>query len=368
MMRWRRWLAGCLLATLPLGLSGCWDQIPLADRGSVLALYIQPARNHQLKWVFYFPNPSVTTGSIANVSTNQQFYTKTAVAPSIYEAYQDVESSDSRHVYLGQLEVMIFSQTLNSGQLHSVVDTYNRMGNWPNSVYMLSEPATVNPLPVTTHQPVPDLYYDSYFRCRTCHALSLATREWRVWDDIATPGVSAVMPYAPVPTRPEELIVFPHQHWGHPVLFNRAETTGWALLKNRANQLTLAVPTAEGRVVVKNIKARAKPSADLYNGRLKVTVHMRVTGNMVRWPTSVRLTPSQVAQYRSALTRRIIQLSLSAIGAADASQTDPFGWGRLYLIRHPGADIEIADRPGTVWPIDADVIVKAHLHVTGINS
>ena len=290
---WRRMGMAAAVATLAGLLAGCWDQYPLAQRASALVLYVSSAPKNQMSWTFYFPNPTVTTGSLANISGSQQFFKLTTTASSLLQAEDDIETKMARRMYMGQLETIIFSSRVSTDQMAAVIEGYNRVGNWPKDAYVLAEKPNPQPLPILPEQPVPDVYFASYFRCKSCNPADLSQPAWRVWDDLETPGVSPVLPYGTNPLNPNRLMVY--RQFGRAYAMSRRQTLGWSQLMNRTSRLTISLKSPQGDYAAHNVKVRTKERIQMIHGRLQVAVRVRVVGNLAEWPESVDVTPATEA-------------------------------------------------------------------------
>ncbi|WP_243239296.1 Ger(x)C family spore germination C-terminal domain-containing protein [Sulfobacillus harzensis] len=360
-------IAGALLGVLMVLLSGCWDELSMANRASALVLSVQPAPNQRLKWTFYFPNPAVTINSLNNLSAGQQFYEASATAASLGRAYQKVQIQLARDLYMGQLEDVVISRRLPADTLSEVINAYNREGILPKTVYILARSAALNTgLPVTVQDPVPTVYLTKYFDCRACQPVELAQPAWKVWDKLRTPGVSPVIPYESKTTRISELLVYPVN--GQPRLLSHRLTVGWAYLTNHVIKESLSYSTPEGQVTVNNITSHARVKLTLRRGMLQAFVTIHANGDLTQWPPSTAVTPKDIRVVESKAARQLVASCLDTVQFADRTHTDPFGWGRDYLFRHPGSSLEFSKHGGMIWPINAHVTVTMHIPTVGVSS
>ncbi|MCY0898466.1 MAG: spore gernimation protein GerC [Firmicutes bacterium] len=365
-MRRRRWAAVMLIVSLSWLLAGCWDQLPMANRASALALSVTKAAPHAFRFTFYFPNPTVTVSSISNLATEREFYTSTAVAPALGLAYRRVQSQITRDLYLGQLEDIIISADLTTADVAALINAYNRMGVVPKMVYLVGTPNNRGTLPVNLQEPVPTVYFTKYFDCRTCQPVFLARREWKVWDAFETPGVSPVIPYGITPTRIDRLMVYPHR--GRPYIMTRQETLGWGFLTNHMVKDTVGVRLANGLVVVNNVTDVAVTHMAIEAGHLAVAAEILARGDIAGWPESVPLTNAVLKIVERQLARAIIRDCLAAVNFANRTKTDPFGFTRDYLFRHPAQDLRDEKSRGMIWPLKLTVRVVARIPITGVTS
>ncbi len=362
---WRLRVAttACLVSC---GLAGCWDEIALASRAPAIVVYVAASKKPDLRWTFFFPNPTVIAGSVTNISSQEQLYTRTAIAPSLTKAKQDVEARLDRQVYLGQLQVLTFASNVTANQMTGTITEYNRHARWPTTAFVMAEPPGKSPLPVSTHEPIPDIYYAEYYSCRTCKALDLSKTEWQVWDDTASPGVSPTMPFASQPGTANLLAVYPQV--GPPFIWSRGQTVGWAILRNHTQGLTTVADSRLGQFVVANVRTKSQVTIELHHRWLTANVRVRVNGNLEKWPRTGQLPHHQVGAMEAVLSHQVATYCQQAIQRADATKTDPFGWGRDYLFSHSPLNIQYANDAGRVWPIEAHVQVTSRLNVVGASS
>lgn len=338
----------------------------MANRASALALAVTKAAPHELRFTFYFPNPTVTVSSISNIATEHEFYTSTAIAPALGLAFRQVQSQITRDLYLGQLEDIMISSDLTTQDLAGLINAYNRIGVVPKMVYLVGTLNRRASLPVNLQEPVPTVYFTKYFDCRSCQPVFLARREWKVWDDFETPGVSPVIPFGVSPTQIDRLLVYPHR--GRPVLMTRAETLGWGLLTNHVVKDTLGIHVPGGQIVVNNVTDVAVSHMAVVHGRLVVSARIRAIGDIAGWPETVPLTTATLKRAERRTEAAIIRDCLEAVDFANRTHTDPFGFTRDYLFRHPTQDLRYEKSRGMIWPITLTVTVTAHIPITGVTS
>ncbi|PSR21466.1 MAG: hypothetical protein C7B45_10580 [Sulfobacillus acidophilus] len=366
MVRCRRWCRGLILFCLPWLLSGCWDQLSMTQRAAAVVVYVTNTQHHQLEWTFYFPNPAVMVSSILNLSSKRQFYTTQVRAPSLLDAVERASGTLARQIYMGQMEDILLSRNISSRQMAAIVDDYNRNGSWSKSAYMVVVPATSHPLPIESQEPVPDVFYTSYFTCSTCHPLYLGEQEWQVWDELETPGVSTVLPYAAQSQRPDQVMVYPQQ--GPHYLWSRAQTKAWATLANRMKRATITLVTAKGPIDIKDVRVRTTTHIIMHHGELDVQARVHAVGDLAGWPQSMLVTTKELKWIEAQASRCLIWWCTAAVQRANQTKTDPFGWGRAYLFSHPTVDALYSEEPTIEWPITAHFTVTTHLFVTGVNT
>lgn len=364
-MRLSRVAAGLTAAaSIAAGLSGCWDQLSIAQRSAAVALRVKPAGRHEYRWTFYFPNPTVTVSSISNLSPPQQFYTVSAVTPSLGQAYVHVDARLARDLYLGQMEDLLISRSLDWREVSTIIRAYNRVGILPKTVYVLGIADNLT-FPRTIQEPEPHVYYTRYFNCRVCQPIDSARQEWQVWDEFVTPGVSPHLPYATAPTHINRLLVYSAA--GPPKMLNADETAGWAYLTGRARKLSLSVKSPRGPVVVINLTGHPTTETRLKDGELHVSVRLNLHGELAQWPGALPLTPREVRRIEAQISRRVIRQCVQVVDFANRTNTDPFGWTRAYLYAHP--DLWPRRQPGQarIWPIRARLTVTTSIATVGVS-
>jgi hypothetical protein len=338
----------------------------MTQRAAVTVLYVSKAKHHELRWTFYFPNPTVMVSSVLNLSSKRQYHTVSVVAPSILDGIMRAAEAQPDEIYMGQMEDLIISRDIPAHQICLVVADYNRNGNWPKSAYVVAVPTTTTPLPIESQYPVPEVFYTTYFGCRGCHPLYLGEKIWRVWDDLQTPGVSVVVPYAASAHELDQVMILGRTGVG--CVLTRQQTKAWALLTNRMRRATLNVLSPQGPIDVKDVRANTRTTVAMHRGQLDVDVRVTAVGDLAGWPASVHLSIAELSWIQSVVSRSLIQWCQSAVQTANHTHTDPFGWGRTYLFTHPTLDARYSDDPTICWPIRARFSVTTHLWVTGVNT
>lgn len=352
-------LGAIFLTVIVLG--GCWDSEPDTDRASALMLTVSQATPKKWQWRFYFPNPTVTVSSLTQLKPSNQFYTMGVTASSLDRAYTKVQQRLARDLYLGQLEVMILSTKLTRPEVLSLLNAYNREGLTPKTAYVLLGAPPVNKLAlVTPQESIPSVYWESYFECHQCQPEYLARPEWKVWDDMVTPGVSAVVPYGTEAYEMTQIAVYPQT--GPPVIYSRRATEGWAYLKGRVDKETIALNTPWGRIGLANIHGAAHNQVWQGNGHINVSTRINLSVTLAEWGSSVEMTPSMLKQIDMLGERKVLARCLLAIREANKTHTDPFGYGRTLWFQHQAPEILAS---GGWEPISSRVTVVLQIRSAG---
>ncbi|MCL5065876.1 MAG: hypothetical protein M1600_12525 [Firmicutes bacterium] len=333
MRRSRRALGGVLAAMLALGLSGCWDQFSLDQRQTALAISAKPGPRGTIQWRAYFPNPTVNVSSLSQISSHDQFFQYHVEASTLAAALQAIQDKLANDLYTEQLQVFIVSPRFSTQQLASLIGAYNRQAMLPKSAYVLASATPASAFPIKIQQPPPTVFFDNYFNCRTCHPLYLAMRAWRFWDRLVTPGVSPVLPYSTSALTVRRLLVYPPQ--GLPVIFGPKASEGWALLTNHVVNESLTLNTQGDLIGLDHIRSHAMTQVVSGRDGLRVNVRIQVRACLNQWPPSRIPTLAGNQAIARKVSFYLATLANRAIAQAEQSHTDPFGWQRSYLFRHP---------------------------------
>jgi spore germination protein KC len=361
-----RWMVAALL--LCVALTGCWDEFSFPDRASALMIGLTYARQpDQWAWSFYFPNPTVTVSSLAQISTKDQTYTVTVHGPTLAAAYAKVHEHLARDLYLGQLEAVVWSDDMPSREVRAFVEAYNREGLTPKTVFVATAPKPLARVMAPNPQVVmPFVYLPRYFSCQACQATILTERLWQVWDAFETPGVSPVVPYVTGTQTVNRIAVYPLQ--GPPVLFTREETLGWGYLAERVGNETVTVHIHHGLAGLTRLHGTVEDRVSLGGGRLIVHVDVKLLGEVAQWPGSGPITPADLHRLETAGAHVVLRQCLAAIRRAQATHTDPFGYARLYLFQHPTAANEMPPGRWTELPYTVHLRVNLLLQETGVST
>lgn len=364
----RKWVRAVMrvltVAALASGLTGCWDQGSFNQRAAVLILTVAPAQQSgQWLWSFYFPNPSTTVSSASRQSSQEEFYRLTVYAATLPEAYGKVQQQLARDVYLGQMEDIVISYKIPASVMATAVNAYNIEGLTPKTAYLVVAKSPAQAVAVTPQETTPSVYLTQYFDCQSCQPEMLSRPVWNVWTALVTPGVSPVIPYASSSTQISAIAVYPQS--GRPVIFSRQETLGWAYLMGRVTKALVAVSLPFGRVVLGHVKGRVSTNVTSAPHAISADVHVSATGTIVEWPLPEAPTRADLALVQKATEQKLLAYCLSAIKAANASGTDPFGYGRALYFQHPAWP---AQDPTYGYPIQAHITVRMTVQRSGVGT
>ncbi|MDA8200334.1 MAG: hypothetical protein M0Z54_13075 [Thermaerobacter sp.] len=346
-MRWQaRWAAvAALLLSLTL-LAGCWDQKGISDRAAALMVSIAWNPSGRSDWTFYFPNPTVTVNSQSQIKSTQQLYTVAVAADSWAGAERAAQRLLDRHLYLGQLKVLLWSSNLPADAAATLVDAYNRQGISSKVTYVgvAQAPSLPHLLQASPQEVVPRLKWQHVFSCAPCEAIQLSEPFWHVWDDVHTPGMSPVAPYITSSGALSQIAVYGHR--GPPVIFTPQQTLGWALLTSRVTREVLTLSRGGERYAVTGVHGRATTRVAWTGGPLQVDVHVAMSGALAQAPYGTAGRPADIRAIETTAARLLLADCEAAVREANARHVDPFGYARSLLFAHP----EWVHHPGLAWP------------------
>ena len=346
-MRLRARLAAGAALLLGLALlAGCWDQLGISDRATALMLSVAWHRSGHWDWTFYFPNPTVTVNSQSQLRPTQQLYAVAVTAGSLAGAERAAQRLLDRHLYMGQLQVMLWSSNLPADAAATLVDAYNRQGITSKVAYVgvARAGALAGLLQASPQEVVPRLKWQHIFSCAPCEAVRLSEQLWHMWDDVHTPGMSPVVPYITQRGALGQIAVYGRR--GPPVIFTRQETLGWAVLTGRVTREVLSLSRGTERYALTNIRGHATTHVAWAGGQLTVDTHAVMSGALAEAPYGTAERPRDIRAIENATARMLLAECQAAVRQANARHVDPFGYARTLLFEHPQW---IGHAPGGRW-------------------
>ncbi len=358
-MRWRARLAAVagLLLSLVL-LAGCWDQMGISDRAAALMVSVAWHPSGRLSWTFFFPNPTVTVNSQSQIKSTRQLYTVSVAADSWAGAERAAQRLLDRHLYLGQLKVLLWSSDMPAEAVATLVDAYNRQGITSKVAYVAAAPARALPhlLQASPQEVVPRLKWEHVFSCGPCEAIRLSQPLWHVWVDVHTPGMSPVVPYIAASGALSQIAVYGRR--GPPVIFTPQQTLGWAVLTDRVTREVLSLTRGGARYTVTGVRGHGATRVAWTGGPIQVDVHVAMSGVLAQAPYGTAGRPREVRAIETATARLLLADCQAAVRRANAEHVDPFGYARTLLFEHP----QWARAPrGSDW---SDVALRAGFAVS----
>ncbi len=364
-MRWRA--LACLLLGLVL-LAGCWDQMDISDRATVLMLSVVWKAPGRLDWTFYFPNPTVTVNSQSQIRSTQQLYAVGVAAATLAGAERAAQRQLDRHLYLGQLQVLFWSSNLPAAAAGELLDAYNRQGIASKVAYVGLAPARAlsHLLQASPQEVVPRLKWQHVFSCAACESMRLSEPLWHVWDDEHTPGMSPVAPYINSHGELGQIAVYGRQ--GPPVLFSRRQTLGWALLTGRATREVLTVSRGAQHYTLTAVHGSAATRVAWSGGQLWVDARMALSGTLAEAPYGTAERPAEIRTIEAATARLLVADCKAAIDQANARRVDPFGYARALLFGHPQWLKHGSSIKWSALPVHAAITVSFNVTTPGVTS
>lgn len=352
---------------IPLATTGCWDQQSFTNRASALIMEVSPAKQKgQYLWEFFFPNTTVTVSSLSSLPPREQLYSISVTAPSLTQAFVRVQEKMARDLYLGQLEVVIWADTMPVARVRRLVASLNRQGQIPKSFWvLLGRPPLVPLVEVTPQEAIPSIYITRYFDCRTCQPAFLGRYFWQVWADFATPGISPVMPLASTRTRIDHIAVYSDH--GPPTLWTRPQTLGWAYLTGRVLKEEVHVNTPWGWADVGQLRGTVVTHVSSRPHAIGVDAHLMVHGILTSWPPLVPLTAGRLGTLQRLVARSILKNCQAAVAEANRTHTDPFGYARSLFWQQMGLSPFAFSPTLSHLPIDAHISVTVQIRDVGIS-
>ena len=354
-------IAWILSGLLALPLTGCWDNNPLDDQGIVMSIGIFPSsQKGDLRWIFTFPNVTLTPSSLANIKADKQYYDLTVNAPTFAEAVMKAQEESSRIVYFGQLHNFMWPTTLSWQQLWPVVASLNDVGSVPKTFWVMATKPSVKPIMkfVSPQVVAPRTYMATYFDCSHCQPIVLGQREWKFWSRAITPGIN---PYAPVIDLEDnklairQILVYPPS--GRPVVYSPEETRGFGFLSGKIKSASLWLKWKGRQVGVSQLHDSHSISARKAGDGIRVDETIRVKG-FIEQPSPKSSSLRDQNLLRQLAQQRILSWCLEAIHRANETHTDPFGYAESVLWSQ--------DQKAKFLPIHARITVLVSLKGEGM--
>jgi spore germination protein KC len=336
-----RYLVRILTALLLLtSLAGCWDNRPIDQRDLVLLIGIGPGPHNQVTVYFQIPTPaalSSLTGGAGGTGANAGTTVLEGSGPSLGAAIEQAQGTTSRDIYLGQIQMVMFSTRLDPTQMLQLVGEIARMGVLDKTAY-----AAVTPIPLAKlldYQPkqtrVAPLYFLSLFTCPYCQTVKLGRTLWTLERRAVTPGISMYLPLVTLGT--SGFIVnriAAYDHYRLALTLTPAETVALGFVLGITQKATVQTSTPMGPVAVRGLSAQPSTGATLHGNHLALSVHLAVSGTLDYLPAS-EATPAHLALVDRLISRQIAHQVLHVLTLLKHSGSDPVGFGQALLWQDP---------------------------------
>ncbi len=352
-----------------LTLTGCWDQRSVTNRGVAVGLEVSPTSKPGLfAWTYLFPNVTVTVSSLPSIKPREQYFSETVTAASLAQSQTLVQQKLSRDLYMGQLKVVVWSSTMTTEHVITLLNTLNHEGLIPKTYWVVTGPPPLAKLLTPSPQEVvPQLYLSRMFDCLKCQPFNLGRHGWQFWADTVTPGISPNAPYASGPTHINELAVYGHGRHGRPYIFNAEQTQGWAYLTARADKGTLTLFTRPGVATISRVHGSRSMKVQLVRGTLQVKETLRLTALLSQIPSGVALDHQYLLRVQRLGEQAVLARCLAAIRVADSTHTDPFGYARTLLWTNSQTTRRMPLDQLVSLPIHATITVRLKIVGQGVS-
>lgn len=370
----RTWHPRRLIATVPLacsllGLSGCWDAIPVEQRAIVTAIAIdQGQKPTDLIWSFVLPNVTATATNLSSVAPSQQFYLVEAHAQTWSAAQAALSARLSRLPYFGQLEAVALDERLPTQSVAPILADINVQTSTPKSFFLVGAEGRAATL-VSTVLPdevVPRYWLKSYFACQVCHPTALGEYGWQWWTDFEAGGHSPVIPvFRLVQHTPQLAGLDVYREEGPPVRMPDRAADGFALLTGRVRALSWTTSLGRRTVKVERVSTGASTAASETPSGVLARVRIQAVGT-IAGPLPSENPAGFLRGAETLMAESLLGDAREAIMFSNQTHTDPFGWNERagLMAKHPKGWPETPPIP--LHLLAALVSVKVHLVEEGV--
>jgi len=331
--KWGR-IGGLLLIVLSLILAGCWDNVPLESRNLVDAMGFYPGPKPGWMTVYFeFPTPmgmAANTTSSSGGGSGPDFTYLTGIGRSLGEAFSAAQAKSSRDLYLGHVELFVFSTHLPAPQFRTIVSSLARIGTLDKTPFVAVTGAPYAEVlgKVSPQARFPSLYFERLFSCPTCQQLGLGVRFWQLEERLATPGVDAVLPYInPVAEGQAVNRVALYRGPQYVTTLSVPETTAYALIAGHSYKTSLYLTHAYDANLIA-VTGPSRLSVGMVGHHVHATVNLALTATLESLDTNTETAKqlSQISQQASTVVAHTVAHFLEHTQKLD---TDVLGVGRL---------------------------------------
>lgn len=363
------WVA--LIAVLA---SGCWDTIEIDNRAIVLGLGVDLADDEGLLLVSVaLPNPHAQVPGQGG-GAEAQFITLSATGRTVREAGLNLESRISRQLFLGQLQVLIFSEeVVRTWDARDLFDVFRRSTRLPVNTYVLiSRGNARDALVIETRQErLPTSHVRTFFE--TPGKPVARNLLWRLDKLFMSPSLNAFVPGIQVGEDPPQIII------QDTAVFRGERMVGW-LDARETLALLMVLGEAEGLeigfrgeddddlIYVTDLAAnsRIRPQVDGDQISFSIDISARATAIEVEGRGIVRRQDVRDAEQRLAARIRAEVLRLMERLQKDL-RTDVVGFAEELRAREPRTWDEVIDQWAEIFP-DIPFMVNVKATLTGVGA
>lgn len=362
-MKARRWLLCILLITMFPLVTGCWDRVEIEERGTILALAIDPLGEDSRQQNITGPRaksdvsgikltaqiaipgriPLGPGGGTSGVSSAKPVWLISATGKTIDDAMNALQMELAERVFLGHLRIIIVNQKLaqNPG-LHDILDFFRRNAEIRRLAWLLvSTGNAVEAIKATPKlERVPTLYLVSTMD----HAVELGKIPnifiGNFWTVLSSRGQDPVLPLISVrgtdQIELEGLAVFRGAKMV--ASLNPLEVAGFMEIRNeRRAGYGVALPMPgdpRHSAIFKGTIRKAKIRSHLENGRPVFDVYSRIEAN-VEEITGSQSVDKVFDQLEEEATTVIQQGQEKTVRKMQGLHADVFGFGEYVRGKYP---------------------------------
>lgn len=354
------------LAGLCLALAGCGIATAIDNRALAIGLGVDPAPGGENLYTFQVPSPQSLGGSRGG---GNSFYFPAARAHSLAQAIGRVEDMTSRDIYLGQLQVILISVKLPPAQRQHFLTEIRRIGETDRTEWIALADGSAAELlvPPKGQEELPASFYQTHFSCRGCQSTDMSIRTWRAEADLASPGLTALLPV--VRSRggtPDIARVAAVQRGGMPLVLSEADSQALMMLLGRMTKGAIRVETPDGPAVVRSLSAHARRKARLVGGRLELADQVTLYGEVASQPFGVvHLTAPALQRIAQATAERLRDQALAVVAKTQARGVDALAFGRQLYMHDANGYMRVRDFAEAYRRARVDVQVRVQLPLQG---
>ncbi|HZG85144.1 Ger(x)C family spore germination protein [Paenibacillus sp.] len=361
------------LLALAMLLTGCWDRVEIEERGTVLALAIDPASEEEAaaEPLVSHPKgaaPASKKGNLLKVTAQlaipgqiplgpesggaggngaqDKVWVVSAVGHTMDDALQNLQQSIANELFFGHLQVVILNRNIAENGIDDINEYLRRMPEIRRTVWLVvnhtdaAGTMTVSP----KLERVPALYFAQTFRQATKMGKLPASTMGRFWIDRSKEGKDGFLPYITVKNK-ENIEV-------SGVAYFRDDKMQGVLRPHEVayfNGLTeqnpggasayITVPGTGGEAIMfQSVHRDARYKLSFRGGRPHFDVYVTVKG-IVKEKSSIKVDlekPEDVAAIEQGAEEQFRKAFESVIRKTQAAEADIFGFGDQIRAFAPG--------------------------------
>lgn len=350
-------------------LAGCWSNRPVELRALVLAIGFSPAPHHHLRVTIQMPTQTglttLTKSSGGSSGNGKLIYTVAGDGSTPGMALTRIQSHLQTDLYLGQIQLVVFSRRLEPMELRLAEDYLTRLAPMDKTAYVIATPSVSKLLQMEPKAgQIPTLNLIGGFGCKNCETVTYRQHQWDVEMAIPTPGDSLWMPYVtPTTTGFDTGRILLYRGFKPVWALSTKDTLFFGMLLGRTGKGYISFRAHDQMIGIRTIKALPKVSARSEAGHLALTVRVRATGTLDSWSGSY-LTPATIEAIDRDADDYLATHLMRVLQRAQADGAVPNGWLAPLIWRsHPNW------RGASVWEDQyrhADLTVQVQFHLINV--